>query len=91
MNKQDLVNNYQHLFWYIKKEELINISDNVLVEFILNYGSMQAVKDLLETLGKEQVAKEFSVAIKRNRDNYFPQVKHFFNLYFKKNVPKYPF
>lgn len=91
MKKQDLINNYQHLFWYVKKSELRNISDNVLVEFILNYGSMQAVKDLLETLGKEQVAKEFSKAIKEKRINYFPQVKHFFNLYFQKNVPQYPF
>ncbi len=62
-----------------------------MVEFILNYGFMQAVRDLLETLGKEQVAKVFSTAIKGKRDNYFPQVKHFFNLYFTKNVPQYPF
>ncbi len=84
MQKQDLINNYQHLFWYIKKDELKNISDNVLVEIILNYGSMQAVKDLLETLGKEKVAKEFAKAIKGKRYNYFKQVKHFLTFIFKK-------
>ena len=82
---------YNNLFWHIKKDELANISDRVLVEFILNYGSLQAVKDLFETLGKEEVAKEFSKAVNEKRNNYFPQVKHFFNSYFTKNVPQYPF
>ena len=42
-------------------------------------------------LGTEGVAKEFSKSIQKNRHNYFPQVQHFFNLYFSKNVPEYPF
>ena len=32
---------------------------------------MQSVKDLLKTLGKEQVAKEYSKAIKGKRNNIF--------------------
>lgn len=91
MSKSTFIKKNQHLFWYFKKNELPNISDAVLVEFILNYGNMQSVKDLLKILGKETVAKEFSTAIKANRHNYFPQVKNFFDLYFKKNVPQYPF
>ena len=42
-------------------------------------------------IGAEGVAKEFSKSIQKNRHNYFPQVQHFFNLYFSKNVPEYPF
>ena len=90
-NKTALLDKYQSLFWYFDKSNLHTISDAVMVEFILNYGSLEAVKELLTVLGAEGVAKEFSKSIQKNRHNYFPQVQHFFNLYFSKNVPEYPF
>ena len=90
-NKTALLDKYQSLFWYFDKSNLHTISDAVMVEFILNYGSLEAVKELLTVLGTEGVAKEFSKSIQKNRHNYFPQVQHFFNLYFSKNVPEYPF
>jgi len=91
MNKEQLINKYAHLFWYINKADLHHISNVVLVEFILNYGSLEAVQDVFLALGKENVAKEFVHSLQTKRNNYFPQVKHFFDLYFKKNVPQYPF
>ncbi len=51
---------------------------------------MQGVKDLLETLGKKQLAKEFSVTI-NGKGTILSSVKPFFNLFFTKNVPQYPF
>ncbi len=91
MEKQQFIEKYQHLFWYFDKSKLSEISNTVLVEFILNYGDMIALKELFDMLGREQVAKEFAMAVKKERDNYFPQVKNFFNLYFTKYVPAYPF
>lgn len=91
MSKLEFIEKNKHLFWYFNKNELQNISDAVLVEFILNYGNMQSVKEVFNILGEQTVAKEFSKAIKAKRNNYFPQVKNYFDLYFKKNVPQYPF
>lgn len=91
MKREDLISNNQHLFWYLNKKDLQNISNSVLVEFILNYGNLQAVKDLINVLGIEIVAKEFSQSLKMNRSNYFPQVKNYFQLYFKKYAPQYTF
>ena len=90
-NKIALLDKYQSLFWYFDKSNLHTISDAVMVEFILNYGSLEAVKELFTVLGTDTVAKEFSSSIHKTRNNYFPQVQHFFNLYFSKNVPEYPF
>jgi hypothetical protein len=90
-NRNTFIADYQQLFWYFDKSKLDSISDAVLVEFILNYGDLEAVKRLFEVLGKEKVAKEFAKAIRNNRNNYFPQVSNFFNLYFRKYVPQYPF
>ncbi len=91
MNRQELLEKYNDLFWYFDKSRLRETSDVALVEFILNYGDMRAVKDLFETLGKEKTAYEFAKAAFKERNNYFPQVVNFFDLYFKKNVSGYPF
>ncbi len=91
MSRNQMIEKYQVLFWYFDKNKLNDMSDSVLVEFILNYGDMQAVKDIFVTLGEERVAKIFAHSINNKRNNYFPQVRNFFDLYFKKNVPEYPF
>ncbi len=91
MTRSSLIEENKLLFWYFDKTQLNVMSDSVLVEFILNYGTIQDVKALFEVLGKENVAREFGSKIKNERNNYFPMVRNFFDLYFRKNVPKYPF
>lgn len=80
------------LFWYIKESEKENISHEVLIEFILNYGDEKSVKKLFDLLGIEEVAKIFykqthKQGIAAKRINYLPLVLNFFDLYFKKHVP----
>ena len=57
MNKQQLAEKYKHLFWYFDKSKLSKMSEAVLIEFILNYGDMMALKDLFETLVKKRSPK----------------------------------
>ncbi len=78
------IKEHSELFWYIPEEKKKDISHDMLVEFILNYGKRESVKTLFQLLGIEQVAEIFYKQIKRKRVNYFPQVIHFFDLYFKK-------
>ncbi len=75
------------LFWYIPEKEKENISHEVLVEFILNYGDLAAVKELFKLLGIEKVAEIFYRQAFRPRTNYLKLVINFFNLYFLQNVP----
>jgi hypothetical protein len=91
MNREELIEKNSSIFWYFDKSKLSEMSDAVLVEFILNYGDLEAVKELFSTLGKEKAAQIFAQSIKSKRDNYLPLVKNFFDLYFKRNVPEYPF
>ena len=72
------------LFWYIPEEKKQDISHEVLVEFILNYGKHESVKTLFNLLGINYVADIFYKQTNRQRVNYFPQVTNFFNLYFQK-------
>jgi len=91
MDKQQFIEKHRHLFWYFDKSKLNEMSNQVLVEFILSYGDMQAIKELFELLGKETTAEIFASTIKNERNNYFKEVKNFFHLYFQKYVPQYPF
>lgn len=38
MTSEAFIKKNKHLFWYINPEKLPNISNDILVEFIFNYG-----------------------------------------------------
>lgn len=78
------------IFWHHRKDRLHELSDDAIVEQVLNYGDYAAVKNLLAIWGTDHVAEVFQ----RNtapgrRVNYFPEVRQFFNLYFKRHAPGY--
>jgi hypothetical protein len=78
------------LFWYTPEEKLDQISPAFLTETILNYGSLDDVRELFRLVGIKKVADIFFESIQkseRRRNNYFPDVENFFSLYFKKYVP----
>jgi hypothetical protein len=79
------------LFWYIKPEAKKDISNEFLVETILNYGDYKAVKKMFRLLGKSKVERIFYTQISRTRHNYFKLVKYFFNIYFQRNAGKNAF
>ncbi|MCF6365353.1 MAG: hypothetical protein L3J35_04040 [Bacteroidales bacterium] len=81
---KEFIKENSSIFWYIPEDKKQDISHDVLVEFILNYGDEKSVKKLFNLLGIKHVSKIFHKQIKRTRVNYFPQVTNFFNLYFDK-------
>lgn len=83
----ELIRRYGNLFWYVQEEEKKNLSLDSLVEAILNYGDLEAVRYLIKVAGVETVSEIFFRQNKNKRVNYFPQVTNFFTLYFKRNVP----
>lgn len=79
----------QELFWYIDKTKLEDISHEVLVEFILNYGDLNVVKKLFELLGLDYVAEIFYKQVAPGRRiNYFPKYLNFFKLYFDRHASR---
>jgi hypothetical protein len=75
------------LFWYIPDDEKENISQDVLVEFILNYGDMTAVKELFSIIGIDVAADHFFKSINlsdRRKGNYHEITLNYFTLLFNK-------
>ena len=82
-----LIRKYSHLFWYIPDDKKEEIDNEVLVEFILNYGDMDAVKDLFRVLGVKETARVFFDSVnksERRKGNYQELTLNFFTLYFSK-------
>jgi len=92
--REQLILENEHLFWYIPKEKLLQINDEVLVEFFLNYADLPQIKDLITVLGEKRVAEIVDENIKKVKDNkrqnYRLSVLNMFGKYFEtKNLLKY--
>jgi hypothetical protein len=70
------------LFWYSPGDKGETVSDELLVEHILNYGSMEDVRELFRVMGLQQVAEVFRGMTGRKALNFFPETWNFFNLLF---------
>ena len=89
--RSSFVSSHRALFWSVGNDNLHRISDELLVETILNYGSLEDVRELIELLGLVKVATVFrKTLLNRSRHNYFPEVANFFNLYFNRHAPGNP-
>ena len=81
----NFVKKRKYLFWSTKNYD--NLSPEVVVEGVLNYGNWDDVQELIKILGMEKVATIFrlkSIPDKYGRQNYRPEIKYYFNLYFNK-------
>ena len=76
-----------YLIWYVR--ELSQLSEEAIVEAILNYGDFNDTKKLFSILGQKRTAEIFRRQIRRKRTNYDPKILNYFNLYFQKHVGQY--
>jgi len=73
-----------NLFWSVPEEKKEEISPALLVETILNYGSMDDVRKLIRLMGIKEVSRIFFSARGRQKLNYYPEIYNYFSLFFKK-------
>lgn len=78
------IREHADLFWYIPDNKKEDISDETLVEFILNYGSMDDVLQLKNLLGTDYMSSLFLNLKGRKKLNYYPEIYNLFHLYFSK-------
>jgi len=76
-----------HLFWYTPDNRKEDISEEFLVETILNYGDLNAVIRLFEIMGIKKVAGIFFKTINlsnRRKGNYQELTINYFTHVFRK-------
>jgi len=85
------IRQHSSLFWYIPEDKKEDISPDILVEFILNYGDMDAVKGLFSIYGIDKVAEIFFNSInlsERRKGNYYELTLNYFTILFNKYAPR---
>jgi hypothetical protein len=75
---------HSDLFWYIPQEKKVEVSDELLVESILNYGSLTDFKELKKLMGEAKIATIFMNVDGRGKMNFYPEIYNFFYHYFLK-------
>ena len=83
---KEFIKEYSYLFWSTPEDKKGNISHDLLVETILNYGDLKAVKKLFKVMGLKETAKIFFNAKGRKKLNYYPEIHNYFSLYFKRHA-----
>lgn len=83
MTREHYIQQHANLFWYTPADKKQEISDSLLVETILNYGSLDDYRGLLAVLTPQRVANVFFSANERQQNNYFPVIRHFYSLVLK--------
>lgn len=87
--RETYIRHRRHLFWSVSEDKLPGISEELLVETVLNYGTLDDVRELIKLLGLQQTAAIFyKTSANRPRHNYFPEVANFFRLYFNRHAPR---
>jgi hypothetical protein len=85
---KDFIREHAALFWYSPDDKAETVSDELLVETVLNYGDMDAVRKLFEVMGIQETSAIFRGMTGRKQMNYFPEIWNFFNLYFDRYAPR---
>jgi len=74
------INQHSNLFWYTPEDKKEDISQEFLVETILNYGDLNDVRNLISIMGFDQFSNVFNSAQGRKKLNYYPEIYNFFSI-----------
>lgn len=81
---QDIIKNKPYLAWYINQST--ELSDEVVLEQVLNYGDWDDVSNFISIQGMTKTAELFTKTNEKDRSNYRPEIANYFTLYFKKHA-----
>lgn len=82
LRKESLKNS--KIFWDIPVEKVSQLSDDAMLERILNYGDMNQLREVLKN--KEDFKKIYSKIRNKKRTNLSPLVINYIDLYLKKHA-----
>jgi len=84
---KSFIESRQHLFWYSPEPKCETVSDALLVETVLNNGSMNDVRELFTVMGIKKAAEIFFDSVnksERSKGNYHELTLNYFTLFFNR-------
>ena len=89
---KEFIRQNARLFWFIPDAGKEEVSEECLVETVLNYGSMDKIIRLIELMGIDRMAQVFFESINRSdrrRNNYHELTVNYFTLLFRRYAPQH--
>ncbi len=86
MDIRSFAKKHNYFFWYVREPE--NLSKESIVEHVLNYGDWKDFKELVAVLGVVEIAEIFRKQAEKERSNYRPKIKNYFEAYFNEHAPR---
>lgn len=81
--RDSFIDRHRSMLWYTPDDTKHAISDELLVETILNNGTLDDYRELRDILTPKKLAHIFFSANGRKRGNYYPEIRNFFSLILK--------
>ncbi len=84
---KEFIREQSSLFWYTPDDQKENVSPELLVETIFNYGDMDAVRKLIRLLGMQETARIFYSTIntsERRKGNFHEITLNYFSILFSR-------
>lgn len=78
----EFIKQRKYLVWSTQHYD--DLSEEAIVEAVLNYGNWNDVQEMIGILGIEKVATIFRTFAFQERTNYRDDIRYYFDLYFKK-------
>ena len=83
-NERDrFIDRHRSLFWYTPEADRHGVSDELIVESVLNYGTLDDFRELRSLMTPKRLADVFFSAKGRKAGNYYPEIRNFFSLVLK--------
>lgn len=80
----EFIEENKSLFWYTPESGKKDISDELLLETIINYAELDCVLKLFSIMGDEKVKSILESMTGRKRNNIYPELYNFFMEYLKR-------
>lgn len=80
------IKHHSQIFWYIPEAKKETISDEFLLEHVINHCDIPAIMELFTIMGTEKAELIFRSLKGRRKNNIYPEYYNLFDLYFKRHV-----
>ncbi|MGB9707518.1 MAG: hypothetical protein ACPL1D_02065 [Microgenomates group bacterium] len=84
MKVNSIIKKKPYLAWDVKNWQ--KLSEESVLEHVLNYGDWEDVGEFIRIKGAKETAQLFYKTLKKKRINYLPEIKAYFEKYFRKYV-----
>lgn len=85
---KSFIRRHIHLFWYTPKDKIEEVSDQLILEQLLNYAEMKVINEYIDIVGFSKACEIFFSLKGRQKQNIYPEIYHLFDAYFKQNAQR---